>query len=131
MSALRWSLPYPTVTTNHMYVTVRSGRRVLKANARAWRDQIIGEVRDGGQPQTPPGLLAIRFDLYPPNAVRRDVDGPVKLAQDAIAAALGFDDYRITLLTVRRHPPARGAARLEVELATDAAAMPITTENSR
>lgn len=119
MNVLRWRLLYPPVTTNHMYVTLPTGKRVLKAKARTWRDGIIAAVRDGGKPHTPPGLLAIRFDLHPPDAIRRDVDGPVKLAQDAIAAALEFDDFRITSLTVRRHLPSRGGARLEVELRTD------------
>lgn len=59
MSALLWSLPYPPCTTNHMYATVRSGRRVLKAIARNWRDGIIATIRDGGQPRTPPGLVSV------------------------------------------------------------------------
>jgi crossover junction endodeoxyribonuclease RusA len=128
VNPLRWRLTYPPTTTNHMYVSV-GHRRVLKAIAREWRDSIIARLRDGGAPTPPPGLLSIRIDLYPPDARKRDVDGPIKLAIDACAAALGFDDYRITLLTVRRHQPTR-AARLEVELATDTEAMPVTAQST-
>lgn len=132
MSALRWSIPYPPFGTNHMYVwTGRGGQRRLCTPAEKWRDRIIVQLRDGGQPKPPPGLLSLRLDLYPPDARKRDVDGPIKLAQDAIADALGFDDYRIVLLMVRRHPPSKGRPRLEVELATDPESMPLSEQSTR
>lgn len=105
-----------------MYFTLPNGARRLKAAPEKWLNDCITLIRDGGMPRTPPGLLSLRFDVHPPDARRRDASNVVKLAEDAVAAALEFDDVRVTLLIIRKHPPTR-AARLEVELSTDQEAM--------
>lgn len=137
MTALRWSLPWPTVTTNKLYTqTVRYTKRAtekrpagsayvgrsLSRAAVSYADQVCAIVRNGGMPKPPPGLLSLKVDEYPPDHRHHDVDGVLKLLQDSIAAALQFDDYRIVALHVRRHPPTP-RARLEVCLETDTEAM--------
>lgn len=118
MNTLRWRLPYPPTTSNHMYFTLPNGARRLRPIAEKWLNDVITLIRDGGKPKTPPGLLSLRLDVHPPDAKRRDASNIVKLTEDAVAAALEFDDVRVTLLTVRKHRPTK-VARLEVELTTD------------
>lgn len=130
MSALRWRLPYPPTTINHAYFTLPNGARRLRSAPQKWLDDAVALIRNGGIPRTPPGLLSLRLDIWPPDARRRDGSNLLKLTEDAVAAALEFDDYRIAHHEIRRHPPVPGG-RIEVELATDPGAMPVSEQPTR
>jgi len=91
-------------------------RRHLSEKARAWKDEAILVMRNKGD-ILPDGDLCIGLDLYPPkNGRKPDVDGPIKLAMDAVAAAYGIDDYRFVDVRARRFPVQTGLpeGRLDV-----------------
>lgn len=127
---LRWRFRYPPVTANSMYFTRPNGARRLRPIAEQWMNECVALIRDGGQPKTPPGLLSFRLAIWPPDHRRRDGSNLLKITEDAVAIALGFDDYRIAHHDIRRHAPIPGG-RIEVELATDTEATPLATEEAR
>ena len=114
------TLPYPP-STNHAYA-VRNGRKIKTTTAReyatevAWR--VADHVRTGEQPPETWGgtRLAATLDVYPPDARRRDLANLEKLALDAVAAQLGFDDSQIDVLTLRRQAIDRTNPRIVLTL---------------
>jgi Holliday junction resolvase RusA-like endonuclease len=114
------SLPYPP-STNHAY-TVRNGRKIKSATARAYANEVswrvADHVRSGEQP--PPSFdgtrLSVIIDVHPPDLRRRDLANLEKLAIDATAHQLGFDDSQIDVLTLRRMPVDRTNPRLVLTL---------------
>lgn len=135
-STLQGPLPVPTVTTesllitlpvppsiNHQYATV-NGRRLLSSTGRAYKTQ-VGQQLWIALAQSPartdlmhrlqsgPLVLSIRFFFT--SALRRDVDGGLKIAQDALCEGLGLNDNRIVethlFKDVDKHSP-----RIEVSL---------------
>jgi len=120
---LRFELPLPP-GVNNQYATV-NGRRILSAQARRWRqaaEQAIGELdidaaflaalRDG--------YLAVFFDFFFPTPLKRDLDGGLKIALDAICVALGVDDRRVVdIHLVKRIDPLRPHIAVELEALAD------------
>lgn len=99
---LALTLPIPP-SINHQYATV-NGRRLLSSAGRAFKSQVSGMVwlaltRSPARTvlmrrlHTEPLALSIRFFFT--SALRRDVDGGLKIAQDAICEGLGLNDNRI------------------------------------
>ena len=96
-------LPLPP-SINHQYATV-NGRRVLSSKGRHYKSA-VGKHLSAIIHQSPhradffEGLgthalsLSIRF--YFKTALRRDLDGGLKIAQDAICQAISLNDNRIT-----------------------------------
>ncbi len=96
-------LPLPP-SINHQYATV-NGRRVLSATGRHYKSAVEKHLQAILQ-QSPhradffEGLmtdalsLSIRF--YFKTALRRDLDGGLKIAQDALCQAISLNDNRIT-----------------------------------
>ncbi len=96
------TLPWPTgVSTNHLYQRNRYGGVRLSARARAWKEAAILAVRQAGG-TLPDGPLLLQMCVYPPDGRRRDLDNLIKLTQDAVFAALGIDDSRVSHLLVAR-----------------------------
>jgi crossover junction endodeoxyribonuclease RusA len=97
-------LPWPP-TTNHAY-TVARGRKIKTAKARAYAAEVIDCVRQELDGRPTPALadarLGVTVDLHEPDRRRRDIENHTKLALDAVAARLGFDDSQIDVLTLRR-----------------------------
>ena len=87
------SLPWPRVSTNHLWQRTANGMRLSPA-ARAWKDAAIVEIRTSGQ-RLPSGLLSATFWFYRPNLQRCDVDNKIKAVQDAIFAAFEADDAAV------------------------------------
>ena len=140
-SALQGPLPLPTVTAesllitlpvppsiNHQYATVH-GRRLLSSTGRAYKAQ-VGQQIWVALAQSPartdlmhrlrsePLALSIRFFFT--SALRRDVDGGLKIAQDALCEGLGLNDNRIVEVHLykdidKSHP------RIEVSLSSASA----------
>lgn len=100
--ALHITLPVPP-SINHQYATV-NGRRLLSTTGRAYKAQ-VGQQLWVALAQSParhslmqrlqsrPLALSIRFFFT--SALRRDVDGGLKIAQDALCEGLGLNDNRI------------------------------------
>ena len=96
------TLPVPP-SINHQYATVK-GRRILSATGRQYKTQVaqallIMLTRVPNRERLLRTFrshffgLSIRF-LFA-NPLRRDVDGGLKITQDAICQALGINDNRI------------------------------------
>lgn len=111
------TLPYPP-STNHLY-RVFQGRAIKSAEGRAYFERVREEVwmtltmRGGIRPPKP---LRLTVELHPPDARRRDADGPIKCLQDAVFAGLGVDDSVVSELHVYRMAPDRQRPRAEVLL---------------
>lgn len=115
-------LPLPP-GVNNQYATV-GRRRVLSAPARVFnRDvaKLVERLRRGGSlcPSTEralrQSLLGVYLTFFFASPMRRDLDGGLKLALDALGRALGFDDRAVVdLHLTKRIDPLR--PRLEVEL---------------
>lgn len=118
------SLPVPP-SINHQYATV-NGRRLLSSTGRAYKSQVgklvwLTLTRSPNrsvlvsQLQSSPLSLSIRF--YFTSALRRDVDGGLKIAQDALCEGLGINDNRIIETHLYKHVD-KANPRIEVCLAT-------------
>jgi crossover junction endodeoxyribonuclease RusA len=119
---LRISLPLPP-GVNNQYATV-NGRRVLSAEARRWK-AIVGEsmrdMRFSGALPDPvvdtlrSGYLSLFIDFYFATPMKRDLDGGLKITQDAICENLGINDNRVVdIHLVKRIDPLK--PRIDVQL---------------
>jgi crossover junction endodeoxyribonuclease RusA len=117
-------LPLPP-SINHHYATV-NGRRVLSSAGRRFKALVGQEVicalakRTNGRrvlsvPASGPLALDLRF--YFASELRRDIDGGLKITQDAVCEALGINDNRIVEVTLRKERDA-DAPRMELALRT-------------
>lgn len=95
-------MPVPP-SINHQYATV-NGRRLLSSAGRAYKMYVGRQVwltlaqSPAGfslreRLQTGPLALSIRFFFA--SSLRRDLDGGLKIAQDAVCEGLGLNDNRI------------------------------------
>lgn len=100
--SLTLSLPVPP-SINHQYATV-NGRRLLSSAGRSYKSTVAQQtvVALARSPHKESLLrvlrssdltLAIHFYFALP--LRRDVDGGLKIAQDALCEALGLNDNRV------------------------------------
>lgn len=117
------TLPVPP-SINHQYATV-NGRRLLSSAGRAYKAQ-VGQLIWLTLAKSPrrsellsrlhsaPLALSIRF--YFTSALRRDVDGGLKIAQDALCEGLGLNDNRIVETHLYKHVD-KTNPRIEVSLA--------------
>jgi crossover junction endodeoxyribonuclease RusA len=121
-TGLSLTLPVPP-SINHQYATV-NGRRVLSAVGRGYKAQVAQLVLLA-LAQSPhkaslrhslgagPLALSIRFHFVSP--LRRDVDGGLKIAQDALCEALGLNDNRIVEIHLYKEQDSTNP-RIEVSL---------------
>jgi len=101
-TSLALTLPLPP-SINHQYATVR-GRRVLSSTGRRYKIEIAKFLcsvvtpspnRQGFLQALESHLLKLSLHFYFPTLLRRDLDGGLKIAQDALCQALGINDNRI------------------------------------
>jgi len=121
--AIALTLPVPP-SVNHQYATV-NGRRLLSAAGRAYKAQ-VGQLVWLKLAQTShsaallAGLqsewLALSIRFYFTSGLRRDVDGGLKIAQDALCDGLGINDNRIVETHLYKHID-KDNPRIEVCLA--------------
>lgn len=100
-NALSLTLPLPP-SINRQYATV-NGRRVLSATGRRYK-VTVGQLlmTAAASPEWPIFLqkiqehfLALTIHFYFPTLLRRDLDGGLKIAQDALCEAMSLNDNRI------------------------------------
>lgn len=98
-AAIALSLPLPP-SVNHLYATV-NGRRVLSRAGREFKAVVAEAIAlwCEQQPGSPPFLellrrryLALTLVFYFVSPLRRDLDGGLKIAQDALCEAIGVND---------------------------------------
>jgi crossover junction endodeoxyribonuclease RusA len=99
---LSLTLPVPP-SINRQYATV-NGRRLLSSTGRAYKTQVGQQVwialaqspaRASLMTQLQSGSLALSIRFFFTSALRRDIDGGLKIAQDALCEGLGVNDNRI------------------------------------
>jgi crossover junction endodeoxyribonuclease RusA len=121
-SILCIALPLPP-GVNNQYATV-NGRRVLSAEARRFKGEVERRVGDllfelGGGDGLLKALrgsyLSLFIDFYFASPLKRDLDGGLKITQDALCEALRINDNRVVdIHLVKRIDPRR--PRIEVQL---------------
>jgi crossover junction endodeoxyribonuclease RusA len=119
---LALTLPLPP-SINHQYATVQ-GRRLLSSASRRFKIHVGQEVLcllAAGRQIIPTfhGLdrlrLALDLHFYFRSMLRRDIDGGLKITQDALCEALGINDNRIVEVSLRKDVDAC-APRMELSL---------------
>jgi crossover junction endodeoxyribonuclease RusA len=118
------TLPLPP-GVNNLYVTV-NGRRVLGPEGKAYKAgvkkrfdemQFAGDLPDNLLSALQTSYLSLFIDFYFATPMRRDLDGGLKITQDALCEALGINDNRVVdIHLVKRVDPLR--PRIEVQLET-------------
>jgi crossover junction endodeoxyribonuclease RusA len=118
----RFELPLPP-GINQQYATV-NGRRTLSKTSRKYkrntgktirRLRAEGAISEALVAALHEGFVALFIDFYFETPLRRDLDGGLKITQDAICDALGVNDNRVVdVHLVKRIDPLR--PRIEVEL---------------
>ena len=118
------TLPVPP-SVNHQYATV-NGRRLLSSTGRSYKAQ-VGQLvwltltamphRAALLSHLQSNSLALSIRFYFTTALRRDVDGGLKIAQDALCEGLGLNDNRIVETHLYKYVD-RTNPRIEILLAT-------------
>lgn len=116
------TLPLPP-SVNHQYATV-NGRRVLSARGRTFKQVVAQQILvslagvSGREPwlrRLQSDFLGLTVRFFFPSLLRRDVDGGLKITQDALCEALGINDNRILHIhLIKALDPSR--PRMEVSL---------------
>lgn len=119
---MRIALPLPP-SINNQYATV-GNRRVLSKEAarfkRTVKQLFLGPVGHAALSETErealqTGYLGLYLNFYFTTPLKRDLDGGLKITQDALCEALGLDDRRVVdIQLVKRIDPLH--PRVEVEL---------------
>lgn len=120
---LRLVVPLPP-SINSQYATTGGGKRVLSAEARTYkRDvarqiaaaQLDNRISTATERSLQRALLGVYLTFYFKTPKRRDLDGGLKIALDAICEPLGIDDRAVVdLHLIKQIDPLR--PRLEVEI---------------
>lgn len=122
--SLKFVLPLPP-GVNNQYVTVGK-RRVLSKSARAFKTDVkqllfrqceTNKITATQERAIATSYLGVYLTFFFETPMRRDLDGGLKIALDAMSDGLDFDDRKVVdIHLVKRIDPLR--PRLEVELET-------------
>ena len=124
---MRLVLPLPP-SVNNQYATV-NGRRVLSKEAARFkrtvrtllrRDIASGAIAATELTRLEKAYLGLFIDYYFETPLRRDLDGGLKITQDAICETLGINDNRVVdIHLVKRIDPLRPRIEVEIEAIED------------
>lgn len=122
-SCIALTLPLPP-SINEQYATV-NGHRVTTAVARRFKQHVRSLLR----PLSTNGELLARFrqsylalslDFYFTTPLKRDLDGGLKITQDALCEGLGLNDNRVVDIHLVKHiDPLRPRLYVELEAIAD------------
>jgi len=130
------TLPLPP-SINHQYATV-NGRRVLSAKGRKYKALVAQHVfltlrtlngRDRLLETLRTALLELSIQFVFPSLLRRDLDGGLKITQDALCEALDINDNRILAIMLSKHCDPSNP-RIEITLSPCRGPMPGPARNS-
>lgn len=119
---LTMTLPVPP-SINHQYATV-NGRRLLSSTGRAYKAQVGRQVwvmlaqspcAPSFRERVRSGPLALSIRFFFSTSLRRDLDGGLKIAQDALCEGLNVNDNRIIETHLYKHVD-KTNPRIEVSL---------------
>jgi crossover junction endodeoxyribonuclease RusA len=123
----RFSLPLPP-GINQQYATV-NGRRMLSRASRKYKKDVgkairrlraEGIISDALVAALSQGFIGLFIDFYFETPLRRDLDGGLKITQDAICDALGVNDNRVVdVHLVKRIDPLHPHIEVELEAILD------------
>ena len=123
----RFGLPLPP-GINQQYATV-NGRRVLSRDSRNYKKEVRksiqrlraeGVISDELVAALREGHIGLFIDFFFETPHRRDLDGGLKVTQDAICDALGVNDNRVVdVHLVKRIDPLRPRIEVELEAISD------------
>lgn len=123
----RFQLPLPP-SINQQYATV-NGRRVLSRASRKYKKDVgqairlfraDGTISDALVAALRQGFVGLFLDFFFETPRRRDLDGGLKVTQDAICEALGVNDNRVVdVHLVKRIDPLRPHIEVELEAILD------------
>ena len=124
------TLPVPP-SINHQYATA-NGRRLLSAKGRAFKE-LVGQQILVALAQSPhrgtlrhhlqEASLSLSIHFFFASAQRRDTDGGLKIAQDALCEGLGLNDNRVVETHLYKYQD-RDNPRMEVLLSVAPPAAP-------
>ena len=124
---LSLTLPLPP-GINEQYATV-DGHRVSTLVARRFKRQVHdivyslirqGMLQDELHDQFRQSYLALFLDFYFATPLKRDLDGGLKITQDALCEALGLNDNRVVNIHLMKHiDPLHPHLYLELEAIAD------------
>jgi Holliday junction resolvase RusA-like endonuclease len=98
---LTLTAPIPP-SLNNAYTNGRGhGRRVLTKEGRDYKEYVASSLL-GTQPLPDGARIGLAIQLWFPTKRRRDISNWVKLLEDALSEALGFDDCAVDRLLVER-----------------------------
>jgi crossover junction endodeoxyribonuclease RusA len=120
---LRLTLPLPP-SINEQYATV-DGRRVSTMAARLFKRQVRDALLSLERQETlddelrntlRQSYLALFLDFYFATPLKRDLDGGLKITQDALCEGLGLNDNRVVDIHLVKHiDPLRPHLYVELE----------------
>ncbi len=105
-------------SSNHMYVTLRGGKKALSEEVETFRALVWADVLHAPErPCLPDGPLSLTLRLTYGTKRRQDLDNRLKAAIDAVALALKFDDVRIRRIVAEHagYDPGRPLCEMTLE----------------
>lgn len=130
IDSITLTLPVPP-SVNHQYATV-NGRRLLSAKGRTYKN-FVGQQILVALAQSPhratlrqtlqQARLALSIHFFFASALRRDTDGGLKIAQDALCEGLGLNDNRVVETHLYKHQD-RDNPRMEIQLSVAPSSVP-------
>ena len=118
-----FTLPLPP-SINSQYARVGI-RRVLSKEAKAFKKAVAGRIHrlrvddiisDSFIARLQAGWIGIFMDIYFKSPMKRDLDGGLKITQDAILDALNINDNRVVdIHLVKRIDPLNPRVEIELE----------------
>ena len=107
---LRLTLPIPP-GINEQYATV-NGHRVSTAIARRFKQEVkrklavlerAGELHEEIRDRLRRSYLSLLLEFYFETPLKRDLDGGLKIAQDALCEGLGLNDNRVVSIQLLKY----------------------------
>ncbi len=126
-STLHLTLPLPP-SINEQYATV-DGHRVSTVVARRFKQQVRdilralerqGQIHNELLHSFRQGYLVLFLDFYFTTPLKRDLDGGLKITQDALCEGLGLNDNRVVDIHLSKHiDPLHPHLYVEIEAISD------------
>ena len=115
--SIQLTLPWPP-SVNSYYRNVK-GRTMLSEKGRAYKKAVSRIVLTQRAAHHLTGRLVVGIVLYPPSAMKMDIDNRVKATLDALQNAGVFeDDSQVDSLQVTRGNTTRGVGMAQVRIET-------------
>jgi crossover junction endodeoxyribonuclease RusA len=118
-----FALPLPP-SVNSQYARV-GNRRVLSKEAKSFKKAVVGRIHrlrvdgvitDAFVQALQTSWIGLFMDMYFESPLRRDLDGGLKITQDAILETLGINDNRVVdIHLVKRIDPLKPRVEIELE----------------